>query len=270
MRSSATEMPTAPVNPHSRNNRDGSGSYRPLAARVKSHAGGVTRPGTIGVTPIRARNVAPRSLRSRAGVARNPLGDGHLRPSALSFVGGDHPDRHPPHFTPNDRRSPPRLPRDFRHGLLAARGKSHAGGVTRPGADGVTPSRSRNVAPRSLRSRAGVARNPLGDGHLRPSALSFVGGDHPDRHPPHSAPSDHRSPPRLPRDFYHGLLTCISHHPTVEARHTTARTSLRLLAVLNVLSSTPARAKRLAPLPDGPLTHFTSPRGEKCRLIPDV
>ena len=30
-------------------------------------------------------------------------------------------------------------------------------------------------------------------------------------------------------------LTCISHHPTVEARDTTARTSLRLLAVLNVL-----------------------------------
>ena len=43
-------------------------------------------------------------------------------------------------------------------------------------------------------------------------------------------------------------------------------TSLRLLAVLDVLSSTPARAKRLAPRPDGPLTHFTSPRGEKCRL----
>ncbi|MDE0167478.1 MAG: hypothetical protein OXL36_20450 [Bryobacterales bacterium] len=41
-------------------------------------------------------------------------------------------------------------------------------------------------------------------------------------------------------------------------------TSLRLLAVLNVLSSTPARAKRLAPRPDGPLTHFASPRGEKC------
>ena len=263
MRSSATEMPTAPVNPHSRNNKDGSGSYGPLAARVKSHAGGVWR-NTI------PRNVAPRSLRSRAGVARNPLGDGHLRPSALSFVGGDHPDRHPPHSAPNDRRSPPRLPRDFRHGLLAACGKSHAGGVTRPGADGVTPSRSRNVAPCSLRSRAGVARNPLGDGHLRSSALSFVGGDHPDRHPPHSAPSDHRSPPRLPRDFYHGLLTCISHHPTVEAHDTTARTSLRLLAVLNVLSSTPARAKRLAPRPDSPLTHFASPRGEKCRLIPDV
>ncbi|MDE0436003.1 MAG: hypothetical protein OXH92_18540, partial [Bryobacterales bacterium] len=51
-----------------------------------------------------------------------------------------------------------------------------------------------------------------------------------------------------------------------EAHDTTARTSLRLLAVLNVLSSTPARAKRLAPSPGGPLTHFASPRGEKCRL----
>ena len=30
-------------------------------------------------------------------------------------------------------------------------------------------------------------------------------------------------------------LACISHHPTVEAHDTTARTSLRLLAVLNVL-----------------------------------
>ncbi|MDE0166315.1 MAG: hypothetical protein OXL36_14580, partial [Bryobacterales bacterium] len=28
---------------------------------------------------------------------------------------------------------------------------------------------------------------------------------------------------------------CISHHPTVEAHDTTVRTSLRLLAVLNVL-----------------------------------
>ena len=69
-------------------------------------------------------------------------------------------------------------------------------------------------------------------------------------------------------------LACISHHPTVEAHDTTARTSLRLLAVLDVLSSTPARAKRLAPFssarlapsPGGPLTHFASPRGEKCRL----
>ena len=30
-------------------------------------------------------------------------------------------------------------------------------------------------------------------------------------------------------------LACISHHPTVEAHDTTAMTSLRLLAVLNVL-----------------------------------
>ena len=43
-------------------------------------------------------------------------------------------------------------------------------------------------------------------------------------------------------------------------------TSLRLLAVLNVPSSTPPRAKRLAPRPDGLLTHFASSRGEKCRL----
>ena len=63
-------------------------------------------------------------------------------------------------------------------------------------------------------------------------------------------------------------LACISHHSTVEAHDMTARTSLRLLAVLNVPSSTPARAKRLAPSPDGPLPHFASPRGEKCRLNP--
>ncbi|MDE0436497.1 MAG: hypothetical protein OXH92_21070 [Bryobacterales bacterium] len=43
-------------------------------------------------------------------------------------------------------------------------------------------------------------------------------------------------------------------------------TSLRLLAVLDVPSSTPARAKRLAPRPDGPLTYFASPHGENCRL----
>ena len=44
------------------------------------------------------------------------------------------------------------------------------------------------------------------------------------------------------------------------------------------LSSTPARAKRLAPFssarlapsPDGPLTHFASTRGEKCRLVKDL
>ena len=31
------------------------------------------------------------------------------------------------------------------------------------------------------------------------------------------------------------MLACFSHYPTVEARDTAARTSLRLLAVLNVL-----------------------------------
>ena len=41
---------------------------------------------------------------------------------------------------------------------------------------------------------------------------------------------------------------------------------MRLLTVLDVLSSTPARAKQLAPRRDGPLTHFASPRGETCRL----
>ncbi len=51
-----------------------------------------------------------------------------------------------------------------------------------------------------------MARNPLGGGHLRPSALSFVGDDRPDRRPPHSAPISHNCPPRDLRDFYHGLL----------------------------------------------------------------
>ena len=64
----------------------------------------------------------------------------------------------------------------------------------------------------------------------------------------------------------HYYPACISHHLTVGARDKTAMTSLRLLAVLDVGSSTPARAKRLAPRPDGSLTHFASPRGEKCRL----
>ena len=76
----------------------------------------------------------------------------------------------------------------------------------RAGADEIMPGRSRNTALHPLCRWPVAARNPLGDGRLRPSALSFVGGDHPDRHPPHFAPSDRRSPPRLPRDFYHGLL----------------------------------------------------------------
>ncbi|MCY4585663.1 MAG: hypothetical protein OXB98_06445 [Bryobacterales bacterium] len=68
------------------------------------------------------------------------------------------------------------------------------------------------------------------------------------------------------REFGVGdVLACVSHHPTAEACDTTVMTSLRLLAVLDVPSSTPARAKRRAPRPDGPLTHFTSPRGETCR-----
>ncbi len=52
-----------------------------------------------------------------------------------------------------------------------------------------------------------MARNPLGGGHSRPSALSFVGDDRPDRRPPHSAPISHNCPPRDLRDFFHGLLT---------------------------------------------------------------
>ena len=67
-----------------------------------------------------------------------------------------------------------------------------------------------------------------------------------------------------------GMKACISHHLTSEARDKTAMTSLRLLAVLDVGSSTPARAERLAPRPDGPLTHFASPRGEKCRLVREI
>ena len=57
---------------------------------------------------------------------------------------------------------------------LSARGESHAGGVTRLGSEGVTPSRSRNAVPHSPRRRPEAARNPLGDGRLQPSALSFA------------------------------------------------------------------------------------------------
>ena len=61
-------------------------------------------------------------------------------------------------------------------------------------------------------------------------------------------------------------LARISHHLTVEARNRPAITSLRFLAVLNVLSSTPPLVKRRAPRTDVPLTHFASPRGEKSGL----
>ena len=59
------------------------------------------------------------------------------------------------------------------------------------------------------------------------------------------------------------LLTRFSHRLTVEARDRRAITSLRLLAVLDVLSSTPPLVKQRAPRTDAPLTHFASPRGEK-------
>ena len=63
-------------------------------------------------------------------------------------------------------------------------------------------------------------------------------------------------------------LTRISHRLTAEAPDRPAITSLRLLAVLNVLSRTPPFVKRRAPRTDAPLTHFASPRGEKSGLSP--
>ena len=64
------------------------------------------------------------------------------------------------------------------------------------------------------------------------------------------------------------VRTRISDHLTTEAHDRPANPSLRLLAVLNVLSSTPALVKRRAPCTDAPLTHFGSPRGEKSGLRP--
>ena len=48
-------------------------------------------------------------------------------------------------------------------------------------------------------------------------------------------------------------LARISHHLPTEARDRPASTSLRLLAVLNVLSSTPALVKQRAPRTGRPL-----------------
>ena len=62
------------------------------------------------------------------------------------------------------------------------------------------------------------------------------------------------------------VLARISHRLTVEARNRRAVTSLRLLAVLDVLSSTPPLVKQRAPRTDAPLTHFASPSGEKSGL----
>jgi molybdate transport system substrate-binding protein len=62
------------------------------------------------------------------------------------------------------------------------------------------------------------------------------------------------------------LLTRISHTPTAATRDKPASTSLRLLTVLEVLSSTPLRAERRAPRIHRLLTRFASPRCEKCGL----
>ncbi len=62
-------------------------------------------------------------------------------------------------------------------------------------------------------------------------------------------------------------LARISHHLTAKARNRWATTSLRSIVVLDVRSSTPPRADRRPPRIDAPLTHFRSPRGEKCGLM---
>ncbi len=61
-------------------------------------------------------------------------------------------------------------------------------------------------------------------------------------------------------------LTRISHHLTAKARDRCATTSLRSIVVLDGPSSTPPRADLRPPRIDAPLTHFRSPRGEKCGL----
>ena len=55
--------------------------------------------------------------------------------------------------------------------------------------------------------------------------------------------------------------------PHGEAEHAIRPPGLRCacLPCSTYCSSTPARAKQLAPRPDGPLTHSASPCGEKCR-----
>ncbi len=60
------------------------------------------------------------------------------------------------------------------------------------------------------------------------------------------------------------LLARTSHHLTAKAHDRCATTSLGSVAVLDGPSSTPPRADRRPPRIDAPLTHFRSPRGEKC------
>ena len=59
--------------------------------------------------------------------------------------------------------------------------------------------------------------------------------------------------------------------PTRRSKHAIRPPGLRCacLPCSTYCSSTPARAKRLEPRPGGPLKHFASPRGEKCRLVPE-
>ena len=97
---------------------------RGLAARGESHAGRVTR-FERAESAWRWGAAGPRRGHLVASRARNPLGGGPLRPSAVLFVGEDIPYHRPPHASPNGRRSPPRDPRDFHHGLLWGRGVLH-------------------------------------------------------------------------------------------------------------------------------------------------
>ena len=91
---------------------------------------------------------------------------------------------------------------------LATRGKSHAGGVTRPGTDDVTP--SLHFSPAERKGRVTLWATDICSRRLCRSLFPSRGGDHPDRHPPHFAPRMNRSPPRFflrTTDFSHGLLS---------------------------------------------------------------
>ena len=108
---------------------------------------------------------------------------------------------------------------------LAAGGKSHAGGVTRPGAEGATPGRSRNAAPRSPRlflrfflrfflRRPEAARNPLGDGRFR-----SAGGADLAAHRDRAFSSQRPQKPAALFPSYHGTSTtgCLGNKTSREA-----------------------------------------------------